>query len=122
MPRVVGIDVGTLSTDLCGLDDGHVFLTRSMATAEALAQPSSLLTLLESAGHLDLIAGPSGYGLPLTRARDMTAEDVALAALGADDEAGGIGGFRSLLRAFSASSLPVTLTPGVIHLPTVPEH
>ena len=36
MPRVVGVDPGTVSIDLCGLDDGRVVLDRSWPTAEAL--------------------------------------------------------------------------------------
>lgn len=122
MPRVIGIDPGTVSIDLCGLDDGRVFLDRSLPTADALANPASLVALLESAGPVDLIAGPSGYGLPLTRARDLTETDLRLACLAAEGEAGGIGGLRSLMRALAQTSLPVVLTPGVVHLPSVPEH
>src|SRR5438445_536771 len=68
MPRVIGIDPGTVSIDLCGLDQGRVFLDRSWPTAEALADPARFILELEAAGPLDLVAGPSGYGLPLTRA------------------------------------------------------
>src|SRR2546429_9630215 len=76
MPRVIGIDPGTVSIDLCGLDDGRLFLDRSIPTAEALADPARFVGLLEEAGPLDLVTGPSGYGLPLTRARDATAGDL----------------------------------------------
>ena len=78
MPRVIGIDPGTVSVDVCGLDDGRVFLDRSLPTAEALAHPSMLVGLLEDAHRsapLDLVAGPSGYGLPLVDARDLTDDD-----------------------------------------------
>jgi predicted butyrate kinase (DUF1464 family) len=71
---------------------------------------------------LDLIAGPSGYGLPLTAARDLTEDDLRLAYLAADGESGGIGGLRSLMRALGRSALPVVVTPGVVHLGTVPAH
>jgi predicted butyrate kinase (DUF1464 family) len=122
MPRVVGIDPGTVSIDVCGLEDGSLFLDRSIPTADALADPSVLIGLLEAAGRLDLIAGPSGYGLPLRAARDLTEADIRLAYLIAEGDSGGIGGLRSLMRAFAQSSLPVVLTPGVIHLPSVPAH
>ena len=62
MPRVIGIDPGTLTVDICGLDNGSVFLDRSLPTAQALADPSIILGMLENAQPLDLIAGPSGYG------------------------------------------------------------
>src|SRR2546426_11482307 len=122
MPRVIGIDPGTVSIDLCGLDDGRLFLERSWPTAEALADPARLVGQLEAAGPLDLVAGPSGYGLPLTRVQDATEEDLLLAFLAAPGETGGIGGLRGLVRALARCALPVVLTPGVVHLPTVPAH
>lgn len=125
MPRVVGIDPGTVSVDVCGLDDGQVFLDRSLPTSEALAHPSVLVGLLDDAcraAPLDLVAGPSGYGLPLIAARDLTENDLRLAFLSADGESGGIGGLRSLIRMLARSSTPVVLTPGVVHLASVPAH
>src|SRR5213083_662655 len=125
MPRVIGIDPGTVSVDVCGLDEGRLFLDRSLPTSEALAEPSALVALLDEAHRtapLDLVAGPSGYGLPLTAARDLTETDLRLAYLAAEGETGGIGGLRSLMRALARSDLPVVLTPGVVHLKSVPEH
>ena len=122
MPRVIGIDPGTVSLDLCGLDDGRLFLDRSWPTAEALADPARFVAELEAAGPLDLVAGPSGYGLPLTRVQEATEEDLRLAFLAAPGETGGIGGLRNLVRALARSALPAVLTPGVVHLATVPAH
>src|SRR5881628_2058870 len=122
MPRVIGIDPGTVSIDLCGLDDGRLFLDRSWPTTETLAEPARFVAELEAAGPLDLVAGPSGYGLPLTRVQAATEEDLRLAFLAAPGETGGIGGLTALVRALGRSALPVVLTPGVVHLPTVPEH
>jgi predicted butyrate kinase (DUF1464 family) len=122
MPRVVGIDPGTVSIDLCGLEDGRVFLDASMPTADALREPEALVARLEALGPLDLIAGPSGYGLPLVTPRELGEPELRLAYLAPEGEAGGIGGLRTLARAFARSALPVTFTPGVVHLPTVPAH
>jgi predicted butyrate kinase (DUF1464 family) len=122
MPRIVGIDPGTVSVDLCGIDDGRVFLERSLPTAEALADPSIIPTLLESAGPLDLVAGPSGYGLALKRGAELTDTDLRLACLAADGEQGGIGGLRSLMRVLARCAVPVVFTPGVIHLASVPAY
>src|SRR2546429_3689528 len=122
MPRVIGIDPGTVSLDLCGLDDGRLFLDRSRPTAQALADPARFVAALEAAGPLDLVAGPSGYGLPLTRMQDATEEDLRLAFLAVPGEPGAIGGLRGLVRALVRSALPVVFTPGVVHLPTVPAH
>src|SRR5260370_20242822 len=92
MPRVIGIDPGTVSIDLCGLDDGRLFLDRSWPTAEALADPARFIAELEAAAPLDLVVGPSGYGLPITRVQDITEEALRLAFLAAPGETGGIGG------------------------------
>jgi predicted butyrate kinase (DUF1464 family) len=120
--RVIGIDPGTVSVDLCGIDDGRVFLDTSMPTREALAEPARLAGVLERAAPLDLVAGPSGYGLPLTNARDLTERDLRLAYLAAAGEEGGIGGLRALMRVLARSPVPMVLTPGVVHLPSVPAH
>src|SRR6266568_4578943 len=81
MPRVLGVDPGTVSVDVCGLDDGTLWLDRSIPTTEALADPDAFVALLASAGPLDLIAGPSGYGLPLIPAAAATEEDLRVAFL-----------------------------------------
>jgi predicted butyrate kinase (DUF1464 family) len=122
MTRVVGIDPGTVSIDLCGIADGRLYLDRSWPTEEALANPDSFIELLTESGTPDLIAGPSGYGLPLQRAAEAKDADLRLAFLAAPDEIGGLGGLRGFARRLGASGLPVIYTPGVIHLDTVPDH
>lgn len=122
MPRVIGVDPGTVSIDVCGLADGEIFLDASLPTADALAEPAAFLHLLASHGPPDLVAGPSGYGLPMLPASGISDDDLRLAFLAADGEAGGIGGLRRLAMLLARSGLPVVFTPGVIHLPTVPEH
>src|SRR2546422_2262031 len=89
MPRVVGIDPGTLSIDVCGIDDGRLFLDRSFPTGRALAEPAAFVALLDAAGPLDLVAGPSGYRLPPTRVQDASDEDLRLAFLTGPGETGG---------------------------------
>jgi predicted butyrate kinase (DUF1464 family) len=122
MPRVVGFDPGTVSLDLCGLEDGRLILDATWPTAEALAEPRRLLDRLLAMGALDLIVGPSGYGLPLRRASEATDEELRLAFLAAPNDPGGIGGLRSLARILGATELPVVFAPGIIHLDTVPRH
>jgi predicted butyrate kinase (DUF1464 family) len=122
MPRVVGVDPGTISVDICGLDAGCVFLDESIATVDALANPGSILDLLDRASPLDLVVGPSGYGLPLVNVRELTEADLRLACLAPRGESGGLGGLSSLIRALASASVPVVATPGVIHLASVPAH
>lgn len=120
--RVVGIDPGTVSIDLCGLADGDVFLDETVPTALALAEPEAIMARLRAVEPLDLVAGPSGYGLPLTRGENLTAQDIRLALLAPPGESGGLSGLGILLRALAASALPVIFTPGAIHLSSVSEH
>src|SRR2546428_11339043 len=122
MPRVIGIDPGTVSIDLCGLEDGTVFLDRSFPTAAALSDPRAFLAVLTDAGPIDLIAGPSGYGLPLTRAREATEEDLRLAFLAAEGEAGGVGGPRAPGRGPAPAGLPGGPPPRVLPPPRGPPH
>ena len=122
MTRAVGIDPGTVSIDVCGMADGQLYLDRSWPTDEALAHPDGFIEFLTQSGPPDLIAGPSGYGLPLLRAAEATEADLRLAFLAAPEEPGGITGLRTLAKRLSATGLPVVYLPGVIHLDTVPDH
>jgi predicted butyrate kinase (DUF1464 family) len=121
-PRVIGIDPGTVSIDVCGLAGDAVFLDRAVETATALADPAAFLTMLYEVAPVDLIVGPSGYGLPLVPGLELTEDDLRLAVLTESGEVGGLGGLSSLIRALASSRLPVVFTPGVVHLPSVPEY
>src|SRR5580704_19273191 len=121
-PRVIGIDPGTVSIDVCGLAGDTVFLDRAVDTATALADPAAFLTMLYEVAPVDLIVGPSGYGLPLVPGLELTEDDVRLAVLTESGDTGGLGGLSSLIRALASSRLPVVFTPGVVHLPSVPAY
>jgi predicted butyrate kinase (DUF1464 family) len=122
MPRVIGIDPGTVTIDICGLEDGRLFLELSLPTRDALRDPQAFAARLQEVGTVDLMVGPSGYGLPCVSAAAAGEEDLRLAFLAAADDAGGIGGLRTLVRTLANYRLPVMLTPGVIHLDSVPGH
>lgn len=122
MARVIGIDPGTVSLDVCGLNDGRLALDLTWPTEQVLTDPDGFLAALTAPGPPDLVAGPSGYGLPLRSAGEADEEDLRLAFLGAPDEGGGIGGLRAFARRLAESGLPLVFTPGVIHLDTVPAH
>ncbi|MCS7311887.1 MAG: DUF1464 family protein [Acidobacteria bacterium] len=122
--RVLGIDPGTVSFDVCGLDDGQVFLDLQVASPDLSEDPSPLIEALTACGPVDLIVGPSGYGLPLVRGDRVGEQELALIVLvRADDPTagrGGILGLRRIVRTLIATGRPVVFVPGVIHLPTVP--
>jgi len=124
--RVAGCDPGTSGLDLLILEDGAVADQYRVSPQELHADASAPVRWLMERGPFALIAGPSGYGLPLVPAQDCTERERALMTLMRPDERGrggqGISGFSALLNALCRSELPVVFLPGVIHLPTVPEH
>lgn len=127
--RVAGTDPGTSSLDVLILEDGHAADQCRFTPEQLQADPELPVRWLQERGPFHLIAGPSGYGLPLVRAADCTPRDLALMTLVRPDERGpddarrqGVLGFASLLRALCSANLPVVFLPGVLHLPTVPPH
>jgi predicted butyrate kinase (DUF1464 family) len=125
MPRVAGIDPGTVSFDLCVLQDGEPVVEQVFETGSLSEDSAPLLDALERYGPYDLVYGPSGYGLPLVASADVGERQLAEMVLVRPDEASadtGVGGMRSLLRALARSGLPVVFGPGVIQLPSVPPH
>ena len=123
--RVIGIDPGTVSFDVCGLEDGQVYLDTTLPSADFAANPQLLLDLLTSSPPLDLVIAPSGYGLPLVSIEEFGDKERFLFTLVDERERGRIpvlGGMGKVIRLLKESGLPVIFMPAVIHLPTVPEH
>ncbi len=125
MPRVAGIDPGSVSFDLCVLQDGQPVLEQVFESGSLADDPGRLLDALGVHGPFDLIYGPSGYGVPLVAAADVDERHLAQMVLVRPDERGagvGIMGMRTLIRELARSGLPVVFGPGVIHLPSVPPY
>jgi predicted butyrate kinase (DUF1464 family) len=125
MPRVVGVDPGTVSFDLCVLQDGELVVEQVFEAGSLRHDSTPLLDALDRHGPYELVYGPSGYGLPLVAAADVGERELAAMVLVRPDEAradAGVGGLRSLQRALVNSGLPVVFGPGVIHLESVPRH
>src|SRR5438552_2972183 len=123
MPRVAGADPGTSSLDLVILDDARLVDQIRFLPEQLQANPAAPTAWLVQHGPFDIIAGPSGYGLPLVAACDCTETEIQqMALIRADDHSAGLGviKFLSVVRALSDANLPVIFLPGVIHLATVP--
>ncbi|HEX2413227.1 MAG TPA: DUF1464 family protein [Solirubrobacteraceae bacterium] len=125
MSRVAGVDPGTVSFDVCVLDNGEVIFERSFSTEDVGADPAPLVETLTGHGPFDLVLGPAGYGLPLVAAEQVGERELELMVLvRADEPEGrvGVGGMRAIVRALIAAGVPLVFGPGAIHLPTVPPH
>jgi predicted butyrate kinase (DUF1464 family) len=130
--RVAGTDAGIKTYDLFGFDDrtGEIFLDEFLPREEISREPGVVVERLREVarevGGIEAIAASSGYGMPLKEARRATDADIALATfLTPADERRGlkiVGLRRLMLLMREATDLPFYFTPGVVHLPTVPEH
>ena len=136
--RVLGIDPGTRSFDLCGLEDGGVHYEEVLDTFEVAKNPGLLIEATERAMPLDLIAGPSGYGVELTHLKDLEMKNLEdwyityiLLLKRKDMEAAlkkgdpGIMVYSAMTQTaleMKRRNWPVCYIPGVINLPTVPKH
>ncbi len=134
MVRVVGIDPGTASFDLVLLDDGFIVDEKSIPTPDIARDPEILVEAVSEFEKVDAIAGPSGYGVPITWNKDIVdprrfAVEVLLLSteeqLAQGMAAGEIGimVYQALALAveeFWRAKLPVVYIPSVVLLPTVP--
>jgi predicted butyrate kinase (DUF1464 family) len=125
LSRVAGVDPGTVSFDVCVLDDGDVALEHSFRTVDLGADPAPLVDALVEHGPFALVLGPAGYGLPLVPVEQVGERELALMLLVREDEPHGhmgVAGMRSIVRALIAAELPLVFGPGAIHLPTIPPY
>jgi predicted butyrate kinase (DUF1464 family) len=119
MSKVLGIDPGTSSWDLVGLEHGHLFFERSIPTSEIKSNPPQLMELIESL-DLDVMVAPSGYGLPLKKVNELTSHDLKLLTLKRRNE--NVMGLSNVLDLIKKSQKEAYIIPGVKHLSTVPAY
>ncbi|MFC1940952.1 DUF1464 family protein [Chloroflexota bacterium] len=119
--RVIGIDPGTGSFDFFGMDGEEIILDTTVVVPEVAQNPKVLLDTVRSVFPLDMVVGPSGYGLPVTPIKDITERELTL--MVPDDKSIPLyDGIRMVLRLMRDEGFPVYFTPGVIHLSTVPAY
>ena len=134
--RALGVDPGTRSFDLVVVEDGRVVWERSIDTVRVAEKPDSLVEAIEAAGPVDIIAGPSGYGVPLTFNQEIVdpyrfALEVLLLTRREDLTFGvklgelGIRVYEAITKVVVElwrSRLPVCYIPSCILLPTIPPY
>src|SRR4051794_41787921 len=123
MPRVAGCDPGTSSLDVLVLDDGTVADQARFEPVQLPTDPALPVRWLRDRGPFDLIAGPSGYGLPLVPAADCTDAQLELMSLVRPDERGtarGVGGFGAGAPGVRGRGAPGGVLPRGVPPPTGP--
>ncbi len=131
--RALGVDPGTKSFDLVVVEEGRVVWEESIETGEVARDPGVLVDSILSA-DADVVAGPSGYGVPVTWNRDIVdarrfAVEVLLLSTEMEIEEGvregdpGIMVYAALARVVEAlwrGRVEAVYIPSVVLLPTVP--
>ncbi|AEH24473.1 DUF1464 family protein [Pyrococcus yayanosii] len=121
--RVIGVDPGTRSFDVIGLEDGKVKLDLSYPSEVVAEEPERIVRDIERF-NAELIVGPSGYGLPLKHISELTERDRFEMTLVREEEMKEIPvliGLQKIVDGMAEKGMNVWFIPGVIHLPTVPE-
>jgi predicted butyrate kinase (DUF1464 family) len=136
MTRAAGIDPGTKSMDICAIEDGKVYYENPLDNVELANDPEKINDALREAFPVDLISGPSGYGVEPTRIDEIPESifedwyyNYILLTTKAEIQKGieeGIFGaiLYKNMTDFSVwmrrEKFPVMFIPGVIQLQTVP--
>lgn len=121
MVRVVGIDPGTKSYGVIGLDNGKVILDTSFSTKNIISNPQLIIDVIESLEKIDLIVAPSGLGLPLVNIADLTDEHVFEMTLERKHR-GSISAVFQVASLLKENKYPGYFIPGVKLFPTVPSY
>lgn len=120
--RVVGIDPGTYSFDLFGMENNReIIVDESIKSEVIFKNPYILIERLENLMPLDIIVGPSGYGISLKSINDITEADIGKM-IPLDTDVAVNEGIKNVLLEMKKRGMPVYFTPGVIHLKTVPSY
>ncbi len=136
--RGLGVDPGTKSFDICGIEDGEIFYENILDSSNLAENPTILVEAIEEAMPLDLIAAPSGYGVEVTYLKDLDLDILEdwyltyILLLRREDLETAIEEGNPGIMVYSAMTqsalemkrkeMPACYIPGVINLPTVPEH
>ena len=123
MVRSVGIDPGTRSFSLFGIEEDKIILDEDVPSSMVAEEPDKLVEIIEGA-KADIIVGPSGYGLPLKRIEELKEEDFFLLILRKPEDRGipVLEGIVEFVRIARERKLPMIFIPSVIQLPTVPTY
>lgn len=119
--RILGIDPGTVSFDLCLFDDDVIVFEDSIPSTAVAETPEKLAALCLKLKPSAIIA-PSGYGLPNRHFSDLTARDMfELTLVREGENVPVLDGMKKFFGILKDSDIDILFLPGIIHLPTVPK-
>ena len=118
--RILGIDPGTVSFDLCLLDDKDVRFEESIPSSVVADRPEDMAEKCLSL-KTDAIIAPSGMGLPNLRLSELSEREMfELTLVREGEEVPVLEAIKKFLTIVREAGLDILFLPGVIQLPTVP--
>jgi predicted butyrate kinase (DUF1464 family) len=118
--RILGIDPGTVSFDLCLLDNGEVVFEDSILSQVVAEKPEDLAEkclVLKP----EVIIAPSGYGLPNRHFNDLSQREMfELTLVREGENVPVLDGMKKFFSIVKDHDLDILFVPGIIQLPTVP--
>ncbi|HUX98379.1 MAG TPA: DUF1464 family protein [Candidatus Deferrimicrobium sp.] len=130
MVRVVGIDPGSDSWGIVGLEEfknaesinnESIILDTSIPTKRVIEKPFIIVEILQSLENIDLIVAPSGHGLPFTPIQELTEQDLFYLTV-KKEISSKITGLGEIARLLKAKGFKGYFIPGIKLLSTVPPH
>ncbi|OKY77898.1 MAG: putative butyrate kinase [Candidatus Methanohalarchaeum thermophilum] len=136
--RAVGIDPGTKSMDICGIENDRVYFERSIETEEVLNNPKIMVDELKDAKPFDTLAAPSGYGVEPTNLSEVNEKNLEdwyyqyilltekkYVERAIEEELTGALLYKAMaesIKEIKREDWNTWFIPGVINLPTVPKY
>ena len=118
--RILGIDPGTVSFDLCLLEDREIRFEESMLSRVIAERPEDMVEKCLSL-EPNVIIAPSGYGLPNRRLSEISEREMfELTLVREEDRVPVLDGMKKFFAIAREAGLEILFLPGVIQLPTVP--
>lgn len=118
--RILGVDPGTVSFDLCLLDNDRVTFEDSIPSSVVAERPEDLAEKCLSLKPGVIIA-PSGYGLPNRRFSELSPREMFELTLVREGESVPVlDGMKRFFSIVKEGDLDILFVPGIIQLPTVP--
>lgn len=118
--RILGIDPGTVSFDLCLLDGTEVTFEESIPSTVVAERPEDMARKCIEIKP-DVIIAPSGYGLPNRKLSELTEKEMFQLTLVREGEhIPVLDGMKKFFAIIKETGLETLFLPGVIQLPTVP--
>ncbi len=118
--RILGIDPGTVSFDLCLLEGKEIKFEESIPSTVVAERPEDMAEKCLSL-KLDVLIAPSGMGLPNRRLTELSAKEMfELTLVREGEEVPVLDAMKKFLAIVGGAGLEIFFLPGVIQLPTVP--